>query len=42
MPFEGWVRFDVRPAAGEHTGSLPPRPLLQLSAEHVLPRLQRL
>lgn len=36
------MRFDVRPTAGEDTGRLPPRPLLQLPTEDILPRLQGL
>lgn len=40
VPFKCWVRLDVRPTACEHTGRLPPRPLLQLPAKHILPRLQ--
>lgn len=37
------MRFDIGPAAREHTtgGLLSPRPLLQLPAEDILPRLQR-
>ena len=42
VSFEGRVRLEVRTAAGEHAGCLPPRVLPQFPAEHVLPRLQRL